>query len=295
MMPKKALQVQVIIWDVQHGSAAYIRTPSGKHIVQDLGTGSYGQGDKEFSPLKYLRNKGGVTQLDAVIITHPHRDHLDDIFNFDLLSPRVLLRPKHLTDDDIRADNPSADERTVKIIQKYLGITKRYSQPVLDEENPFLPQNNGGAEINCFVSTGCSTSNLNNHSIVTVISYAGFKIIIPGDNEQCSWNELLEDPRFRKAISEAHILVAAHHGRENGFFRELFDFFQPYLTVVSDGPFCDTSASSRYSAVSKGLRVKRRNGESAVRKCVTTRNDGVVVITFGYNQLGLPSLEVVID
>ena len=74
--------LQIVVWDVQHGNATYIKTPGGKHIVQDLGIGSYGEGRSEFSPLLHLKN-GGVNRLDGVIITHPHRDHLDDIFNFD--------------------------------------------------------------------------------------------------------------------------------------------------------------------------------------------------------------------
>ena len=39
-------------------------------------------------------------------ITHPHMDHIDDILNFDLLSPGTLLIPRHLTEDDIRGGNP---------------------------------------------------------------------------------------------------------------------------------------------------------------------------------------------
>lgn len=33
--------LEIIIWDVQHGSAAYVHTPGNKHIVIDLGTGSH--------------------------------------------------------------------------------------------------------------------------------------------------------------------------------------------------------------------------------------------------------------
>lgn len=29
--------LEVMIWDVDHGSAAYIKTPTGKHIAIDLG------------------------------------------------------------------------------------------------------------------------------------------------------------------------------------------------------------------------------------------------------------------
>ena len=31
------MTLKFITWDVEHGSAAYIRTPNGKHIAVDLG------------------------------------------------------------------------------------------------------------------------------------------------------------------------------------------------------------------------------------------------------------------
>lgn len=61
----------LVLWDVQHGSATYIKTPAGQHIVHGLGIGSYGSGSADFSPLMHLKRSYGVTQLDAVIITHP--------------------------------------------------------------------------------------------------------------------------------------------------------------------------------------------------------------------------------
>ena len=78
--------LEVVFWDVQHGSAAYIKTPNDIHIVQDLGTGSLDNGDSSFSPLLHLKNHYGIAQLAFATITHPHRDHLDNIFNFDELS-----------------------------------------------------------------------------------------------------------------------------------------------------------------------------------------------------------------
>lgn len=285
--------LRIVIWDVQHGSATYIRTPAGQHIVHDLGTGAYGQGNREFSPLRHLKSAWGISQLDAAIITHPHRDHLDDIFN--LGSPRVLARPKHLSEQEIWAGNPKGDAQTAKIIRRYLEVNAGYSVPVGDKENPFLPRNNGGAYFWRFYPHECSTSNLNNHSIVTIVSYAGFKVVLPGDNEQCSWRELSQKEDFRKAISGAHILLAPHHGREAGFWSPLFELFRPYLTIISDGPFGDTSATDRYSAVSQGWTVERRNGERQRRKCVTTRKDGVIVVEIGYNAQQQPYMRVAID
>lgn len=283
----------IIVWDVQHGSAAYIETPAFKHIVQDLGTGSYKAGGVAFSPLSHLRNKFGVKQVDEVIVTHPHGDHLDDIANFDLVSPRILSRPRHLTDEEVWAGNKNADRETIK---RYLEINKRFTQPVSDEENPLLPSNNGGTDIKVFVPRSCGRSNLNNHSLVTVISYEACKVILPGDNEMPSWQELLEQKAFREAISGADILLAPHHGRDSGFCSDIFKYFEPKLTVISDGRFADTSATTRYDRVTAGWTVHRRNGQDIQRKCVTTRNDGVIVVRMGRDSAnGRPFISITID
>lgn len=94
-------KVEMVFWDVQHGHATYIKTPNNRHIVIDLGTGDYSGGNTAFSPLMHLKNNYSVDQLDYVVITHPHLDHIDDILNFDLLNPKVLSRPKELTNEEV--------------------------------------------------------------------------------------------------------------------------------------------------------------------------------------------------
>lgn len=284
--------LDVVIWDVQHGSAAYLKTPSSKHFAIDLGVGSYGSTNEAFSPLLHLKHNWHVPQLDGVIISHPHSDHLDDIDNFYALAPKTLIRPKHLTDSEVRAGNRATE---LGVVETYIGISNYYSGTMAEGESPFLASNNGGVEIQTFTPEKSATSNLNNHSIVTVLSYEQCKMLIPGDNEPPSWNELLEQPRFRSAISGTDILVAPHHGRESGYSPELFNYISPYLTIVSDGRFGDTSATSRYSAKSRGLTVFNRSGGSQLRKCVTTRSDGVVVLKIGKDSSGRRLINVKID
>lgn len=276
-----------VVWDVQHGHASYLKTPT-RNIVFDLGTGSYGS-NQEFSPLQHLKNNWSVTRLDGVVITHPHRDHLDDIFNFHTLSPGVLWRPRHLSEKDIRKGNRDRDNA---IIDEYLAIDQLYNGTVTEGANPLLPQNNGGVEIEMFTPCSCATSNINNHSIVTVVSYASSKILIPGDNEPASWDELLTNPLFLRAIAGTDILLAPHHGRDSGFSAELFKHISPYLVIVSDGRFCDTSATDRYSKNAKGWKVHKRSGGTEERKCLTTRNDGVVVVKLGLDNLQNAFIEV---
>jgi len=283
------VRLEIVFWDVQHGNASYIKTPNGKHIVCDLGTGSYGSKSKEFSPLLHLKNKWGVKQIYYVIISHPHKDHIDDIMNFDKLSPRVLKRPKHLPKEEIMKNVRAEDK---PLFEKYFEINERYSSPVSSQTNPRLPANNGGVKIETFTPKSCSTSNINNHSIVTVLSYAESKVILTGDNEPPSWKELLEKTSFVNAIKDADILLAPHHGRDSGFYKEIFAHFSPYLTIISDGRWCDTSATDRYDSVTKGWKVHYRSGGEEKRLCLTTRNDGYVVVKLGYDSDKKPFIEI---
>ena len=283
------MPLTLMVWNVDHGSAAYIRTPNDNHIAIDLGANSDG-----FSPLRHLQ-ASGVNQLDKVIITHPHMDHIEDILNFDLLTPKVLQRPCHLTNDDIWAGNAKVSPETRTIIQKYIELNNRYTDPVYPQENPDLAYNNGGVSIETFTPSSSATSNLNNHSIVSIVEYEGLKILIPGDNESPSWNELLAKPAFRKAITGTNILLAAHHGRESGYFSDLFNYFKPYIVLVSDGRVQDTSVTSRYSDKASGLNVIRRSGKPIEKRyCLTTRNDGAIEVNITRTTSG-PSLDIYID
>ena len=283
------MPLTLLVWNVDHGSAAYIQTPSGKNIAIDLGAHSNG-----FSPLRHIRNSG-INQLDEVIITHPHLDHIEDILNFDLLSPKLLQRPSHLTNDDIWAGNRKASPETKEIIQKYIEINQRYKGKLSPQDNPTLPNNNGGVSIKSFTPSSSSTSNLNNQSIVSIVEYEGVKILIPGDNESPSWNELLARPDFTKAITGTNILVASHHGRESGFCPELFNYFKPYIVLVSDGRVQDTSVTSRYSDRAIGWDIRSRSGKpSQKRYCLTTRNDGAIEVKVT-RTTSRPTLGITID
>ena len=283
------MTLKIMMWNVQHGSAAYIRTPNGKQIAIDMGANS------DFSPFQHLY-QNGIRKLDHVTITHPHMDHIEDILNFDKLMPGTFLTPKHLTEMDVRGGNKRLSQDAEAKLQKYLEIRQRYSYPVTTENNVELPQINGGVSIKTFHPTQCPTDNLNNHSIVTALEYCGIKVLIPGDNEASSWDELLKNPNFVSTIRGTHILIAAHHGREAGFHSPLFNHFHPYITLISDGSFVSTSATSQYDNVTQGWNVfSRKNGTSRQRKCVTTRNDGTIEIDVGLNSTSQATFTITID
>ncbi|RKY98804.1 MAG: hypothetical protein DRQ10_07040 [Candidatus Hydrothermota bacterium] len=272
----------MIVWDVQHGNAIYMRTPNGINIMFDIGTGSYGEGE-EFSPLRYLKIKNTNFKLDYLVISHPHADHISDIKNMvDLeLKPKVLSRPKGLSEEFIKDSNRKEDSELVEL---YLDLDRKYTAPVPDNENPRLPQNNGGVKIDIFSQTERGTSNLNNYSLVAVVQYSGQKIILPGDIEEPGWKALLDNEEFVKALSGTTIFVASHHGRESGYCSDIFNHFKPDIVIISDGRFSDTSATNRYYYHSNGAEViKRDDGSKKKRYVLTTRKDGVIRISIDEN------------
>ena len=263
------MSLTMMMWNVEHGSAILIHTPNGKRLIIDLGASD------QVSPLLGM-SKAGMT-ADHVTITHPHMDHIDDILNFDLLAPKVLSAPRGLTEADIRGGNPRLSSEAERKIQKYFEIRNGYNGVVSPLDDVTLLQNNGGVSIQIFAPNKPS-SNLNNYSIVTTVEYSGVKILIPGDNESQSWEELLGRQDFRSAVAGTHVLVAAHHGRESGFYRPLFDYFNPCITLISDGRAVGTSVTGRYDDVTSGWTVYHHNRPAQVRKCITTRNDGNIQV-----------------
>lgn len=272
--------LEIKVWDVNHGSATWVKFPNGRNMVVDLGADGSGEIGL-FSPLRTMKNVYNVQQVDYAAITHGHADHLDDIFRLhQLYYPQVLWTPRHLTDDEIRAGNRAGD---MKLVDQYLLVRQSYTGAVAPNLDATNTSNLGGAQVQAFIPVGCAKTNLNNHSLVLVISYCRMKVVIPGDNESPSWNELMMNLVFTMAVRGTTILIAPHHGREKGFCAELLDLMKPSLVVVSDGDACDTSATSRYSAKATGCNVANGLGAVETRKCVTTRKDGHVTLKLGMN------------
>ncbi len=283
-------QVEIVFWDVQHGHATYIKSPNQRNIAIDLGIGDYSGKDTTFSPLRHLKYTFGVQQLNFVIVSHPHLDHIDDILNFDLLNPKVFYRPKQITNAEVM---DGAREQDKEKFKKYCEINDRYQTNIVGgTDDPDNPHNFGAMKIVSFAPWACPHDNFNNHSIITIVEYANLKVVIPGDNETCSFNELMKQETFKATIKDADILLAPHHGRETGYNNDFVSHVNPRLTVVSDGRFCDSSANGRYSQKSRGLKVYRSNGTSTERKCLTTNSDREVYIKFGYDNNNIKFLSV---
>ena len=273
--------LDMLIFNVQSANAIWVSTPNNRNIMYDIGVGHTSTGQK-FSPLKYLYQKG-VRHLDALVLTHPHGDHVDGIDDLRLFSIGMLTCARQISREEILAGNSDSANEWV---DAYLSLDRNYSTPVIDAESVYNPQNNGGVRILTFGQQETAVSNLNNRSIVSVLEYLGMKVLIPGDAEPAAFRQLLQDSNFVRALNDIDVMIVPHHGRESGYCSEIFDYFSPRVCIVSDGEAQETDAASLYSQKATGVKVVNKSTGMLEkdRKCLTTRNDGAMLISFYTNE-----------
>lgn len=273
--------LKLVIWNVEHGNAISIITPNGKLIAHDLGANS----NSGFSPVKYSYEGFHRKKYDALIVTHPHRDHIDDILQFYELglhkTLRHFIRPMSISSvDEVVQPSQMRNSDALKY-ERYFEFHEFFKNTHITKKSPLHPANNGGVKFEFFKPKRTNNLTINNQSVVTIISFNGQKVLLSGDNEVKSWKLLLKDWRFRNAIKGTDILLASHHGRENGYCQELFQYFSPKLVVVSDGKAVNTNAVRRYiKHVEEPFDVFFSNQDRIKkRKCLTTRKDNAITIS----------------
>jgi len=180
--------LKIRVWDVKHGNAIYVRSPNGKNLVYDLGRGDYSEDSDDRSPLETLYDHYKVRTIDYLMITHPHKDHIDDILHIDKFRVVNLHRPKSLDRKSILAGVSDKDRPK---FEKYFELDRDYNTTADADTTITNSANFGGVSFQIFQTPSLPETNLNNRSLISVLTYEGLKMVIPGDNEYASLDILM--------------------------------------------------------------------------------------------------------
>jgi len=269
------MSLTVKVYDVEHGSCTHIITPNGKHFLVDIGSKS------NKSICQHIKSNHLTYQerIDYLIITHPHLDHISDLENLYTYSitPRVLWRPRAAFPLKTVSTDSYA-QASLKTKANYMN--DYYSSAVEEYESPSNMIYNGGVELDLFHPnvSDKEKDDLNNFSCVVVLQYAGFKIVLTGDNPSSKLIEMLDQTSFRNAITNAKVLLAPHHGRDNDFCADFVSVVNPVLTVLSDKAIqheTQAHAAQKYYNATQGT-----TWSGNPRSVFTTRSDGTITFTF---------------
>ena len=257
------------IWNVNHGNSMSIKLPNGNVMMIDCASNPI----TDFSPLHHTKKLW--KNLDYMIISHPHMDHIRDIVNIDSFKPTTLLRPK-IDHAVLRNEKFSSN---LDIINAYIDFEKRYTEPVTPP-NPPTKEWRGDIEIVNYSLNG-DHGDLNDYSFVTFISYGSFHFATGGDLSSSGWDRLIEQEGkpFLHRLSKVNFFHASHHGRKEGFNSDVLGNMNPDLVFISDKRIQDTSVTDRYGSYCQGWNVTNEDtGHKNTRKVLTTRKDGRIRI-----------------
>lgn len=216
MDEEQSIEQMLKVHFIDVGQADSILIGQGDHnMLIDAGN----NGDSELV-VNYLKNQG-VKELDYVIGTHPHEDHiggLDAVINtFDIgkvLMPQVTTTTK--TFEDV----------LLAIEKKGLKITT----PKVGEQYSL-----GEAQWVILAPNGTDYKELNNYSIVSRLVFGETSFIFTGDAEDQSEMEILAGSTLLTKNLQSDVLKVGHHGSSSSTTEGFLQAVKPKYAVISCG------------------------------------------------------------
>ena len=237
--------VVVTFLDVGQGDAAVVQAPGGRTLLIDGGgsyDGAFDTGARVVEP--FLRARG-ITHLDAVVLSHPHPDHLNGLHR---VLQRFAVAALWTSGDD--GHNPEyrrlieeARAHGVRLpVPSEMGFGALHVEPL----GPFVVSN--GVE-RVGPPEGIS---VNDASLVVRLGFGTRSFLFAGDLEADGEGEVV-GRRGAGQIVASDVLKVPHHGSRTSSSAELLDAVRPRLAVMSLGwknrfHFPNDEVVARYAA-----------------------------------------------
>jgi competence protein ComEC len=244
--------------DVGQGDSLLVIFPNGAKMLVDGGghlqfgrasRSSLDTGEDVVSPYLWSR---GISQLDVVVATHAHQDHIGGL-------PAILenFRPKELW---VGANpQPQLLEHAARL---HIPVIQRHAEQAFDFSG-------ASVQILSPPEDFPPTKAINNDSLAFRITYGLRSFLLTGD---------MEKPMEARLLSEAadlhsDVLKVGHHGSKTSTIQPFLDAVSPSIALISDG------FENSFGHPNKDVLARLRDRHSAVLRTdldglITVRTDG---------------------
>ncbi|HTW58417.1 MAG TPA: MBL fold metallo-hydrolase [Terriglobales bacterium] len=241
--PAAAKPLQIYFIDVEGGQSTLVVSPSGQSLLIDAGWPGYDGRDAD--RIKIAANQAGIKQLDYVLITHYHRDHVGGV-------PQLVDGMKvgtfvdhgpNLEDSEVTRTDYAAYEKAIaghaRVVVKpgwglpIKGIQVRVLTSAGDHISDPLP---GAGEANPYCASEPAApedKTENARSIGLLITYGKFRFLDLGDLTK---KKELELACPNNMIGTVDLFLVTHHGMDISNAKALDWALHPRVAVINNGP-----------------------------------------------------------
>lgn len=201
--------------DVGQGDCELIVADDGSAMLIDGGEKEYGS-----TVLEYIRDLG-ISQLDYIVATHPHSDHvggLSKVISSEIEVGKVIMP---FIPDEFIPTTKTYENLLIAIDDK--GIEAEYSK---NQSFAF------GSGMITIIQTEYSGDNYNNYSTLVKYEYRGSTFLFTGDLEATQEMQLVN----AGTDISADVLKVGHHGSATSSCQKFLEAVSPeYCVIECDG------------------------------------------------------------
>lgn len=273
--------IDIVVFNVRLGQCVFFHPHEDPKYSMMVDCGH----DGDFHPIDTLVkydvlpvNTKGLYEIGNLTLTNYDHDHFSGLpYITSKAKFRTVTLAKNITVDELvsmKYQYTDALDKLVKLRETYTNDAQDYTPPYTKTTFTLTQPE--------LISAGIEPST-NHLSRMVFVEVANVVICIPGDLEEKSWELMLRKQKVRDLLERTDIFFASHHGRRNGYYRDVFNYCFPECIIISDKEVVHGTQEGMAGiygphVIGDGIILKRPSG-NVRRKVITTRNDGHIHIS----------------